>query len=432
MATTANTATGALSSPWLQQAPSATTTAAAEATRNGIEFSGGPGRLTSTNRCHSVTPAALVPARPPGPAGGAGRPGPGAGRGRSGPAPGGPPGPRLEGPEHHRLAPIQTVADLGHHPLGLRLGCIRVGRQVDLDHHRLVGRALGLAHHEGARRARWPASGRPDRRVPGLVGPHPPRLGQARRHPERGLAGVIVDGDLRLSGRAGPRGHVQWPREDHLEVSGPPEQAERCTRRQSRSPPTPRTPPGPVGRALELDRPGAPHRAPGVLEWPRPASAGGRAPGRWPGASAAPGRPAWASDGDAVQTTGVARRAGTTGATNPTRRMAPRPTGHRRPGPIPTRSSGRLRPRPPWPPRCRPPGRTTPPGGPARRAIRRAGGRPPGRPRARRSTRPRCPADMATRPTNGPDRHQPGPKSRPAPAPPPRHPAGHADAGGAC
>ncbi len=55
VATTANTATAGLSSPWLQQAATAMTTVPADATRKGTECSGGPGRLAWTTRCHRVT-----------------------------------------------------------------------------------------------------------------------------------------------------------------------------------------------------------------------------------------------------------------------------------------------------------------------------------------------------------------------------------------
>src|ERR1700722_18226832 len=51
-------------SPWLQQAATAMTTVAADATRNGTECSGGPGLLAWTTRCHRVTDGS-IPGRTP-------------------------------------------------------------------------------------------------------------------------------------------------------------------------------------------------------------------------------------------------------------------------------------------------------------------------------------------------------------------------------
>ncbi len=117
VATMANRATAGPSSPWLQQAPTAITTVAAEATRKGTECSGGPGLLAWTTRCHRVTtaPAGGRPggeAGPPDPATGEGtaraRRRPRSIRSRTS---------RMTWPsastgaEHHRPAPGQVVAD---------------------------------------------------------------------------------------------------------------------------------------------------------------------------------------------------------------------------------------------------------------------------------------------------------------------------------
>ena len=175
----------------------ATITVAADATRKGIECSGGPGRLAWTTRCHRVMPARRSRLPGPGPVStdrGRRRPRPDRpGTGATARARRRPRSTRsrtsrtasalgLQGGEHHRSAPGQIAGERGHDPLRLRLGRLRIGGQDEVDDDRVVGLALRLPHHQRPD----VRGGRPVDRPPGvarLVGADAPGLADAGRRP---------------------------------------------------------------------------------------------------------------------------------------------------------------------------------------------------------------------------------------------------------
>ena len=123
---------------------------------------------------------------------------------------------------------------------------------------------------------------------PGRVGPDAPGLAGPGRDPQVGLAGDIVGRRASTSSGSPARG-ATWsgPGQGHLDVPGPPQQAERRAgrhldddRRRARR----------VGRGCTVTTTvRGPRGAPPAWPFgPAPGTGAGRAPGRWPDASARP------------------------------------------------------------------------------------------------------------------------------------------------
>ncbi len=386
-------------------------TVPAEATRKRDRVLGGPGRLAWTTRSQRVTvgPAAAPSGRRPVTGRAPARPGPGADRGRPGPAPADAPTLGLEGPEHRPAGPGRGTGRPPPSPAPTRprprpgRGAAStstttgssVWRSRSRDHQRPdvrggrpVDRAPGVA---GAGRAARPGARRL-RRAPGAATRRRSRRVAASRRPGRAQAGR----------------HVQRAGQGHLDLPRPPQQAERRARGQLDGHVLDDAPP--VRGDGDHHRPVAPRRALGPGCGAHRDRAAGCGSARWPLRVSATGRPASASEGEAVQVT-TARRAGNSGATSPVNRTAASraPTAWTQPDPLEwaTPAQARTATRLPttganqatgWTRRRsrRPPGSMAPRplptvGGarphPTRRPCRRSG--PPGRPARRPAPRGR-------------------------------------------